>query len=427
MSIKGSQGSQITKVMCRVGLTLLMTLFAIPSLAHFEQFEPRVVFAGEVEGKLRVFVRMPLGLALLPADWKSIDDVRDLPFLIKHETEDGPTYLVDRDALAASPEKPAQSILAGHRFWIDGQEISQPELGRARIATQNTLPQFSTMKSANSGLPDRFIATETGEIDLFDATLDVEFILADAGANIESFKVVSTLGKDFDTIDRLANVVTFYGAGKPARQTTIGALDITFGDAPEEIGSVINQLLHGAKHIMKGLDHVLIIALIALTASSWVVVLRNATGFTVGHSITLALGAYGFFPSAGWFAPMAEIFIAATILFGAWHIIRERHRSLGLYAVFAIGLVHGVGFSFALEGVLQASGDHALLTLLFFNLGVELGQIAVYLAFLPILLLLDRLAKPREAAWQGAVAVGMMAISAYWVFDRGSDFVGAVL
>ncbi len=405
---------------------LMLVLLSSPSQAHFERFEPRVVFIGEVDDSLRAYVRMPLGLAILPTNWKGVEANQNLPFLVTKEAKDGLTYSLDQNALKSSPQTLIDKVSIGHQFWIDGKEVIQSKVSHARISTKKTLPQFSTLSSADTSIPQETLEIENGEIDLFDATLDVEIILPKTAIKSENIRITSHLGQDFETIDRLANVVTYYGPTKPKRQTTIGVMDISFGDRPKEAASVVNQLQHGATHILKGLDHVLIIVLIALTASTWVVVLRNATGFTIGHSITLSLGAYGYLPTAAWFAPMAEIFIAATILYGALLILKQKSESLDLRTICVIGLIHGIGFSFALEDVFQAAGDNAILTLLYFNLGVEIGQVAVYLALLPILLLLTRFAKSTEFIWKNVMAIGMITISAYWIFDRGGDFLETI-
>jgi hypothetical protein len=117
------------------------------------------------------------------------------------------------------------------------------------------------------------------------------------------------------------------------------------------------------------------------------------TSFTVAHSITLLAAAVGVVPSGNWFPPLVETLIAASIVYmaienvvAAW-LYRNSTASLrwrwivtGLF-----GLVHGFGFSFVLQQELQFAGGHFLLSLLSFNIGVELGQLAVLLVAMPIL------------------------------------------
>jgi hypothetical protein len=112
--------------------------------------------------------------------------------------------------------------------------------------------------------------------------------------------------------------------------------------------------------------------------------------FTVGHSISLIASAFGFVPDALWFPPLIEMLIAITIVYMALENIV--YAAMGKLAgdvsrrwiiAFAFGLVHGFGFSFALRESLQFAGAHLLTALFGFNLGVEIGQIAVLLVMVP--------------------------------------------
>ena len=108
------------------------------------------------------------------------------------------------------------------------------------------------------------------------------------------------------------------------------------------------------------------------------------TAFTVGHSISLIASAFGFVPDALWFPPLIETLIAVTIIYMALENIV--YAAMGKLAgdlsrrwiiAFAFGIMHGFGFSFALRESLQFAGDHLMTALFGFNLGVEIGQIAV--------------------------------------------------
>jgi hypothetical protein len=90
-------------------------------------------------------------------------------------------------------------------------------------------------------------------------------------------------------------------------------------------------------------------------------------------------------PQGNWFPPLVEVLIAASILYMAIENIVAaglRHRWL---IAGAFGLIHGFGFSFALQQDLQLAGPHLLLSLLAFNVGVEIGQLLFLLAVLPLL------------------------------------------
>jgi hypothetical protein len=109
------------------------------------------------------------------------------------------------------------------------------------------------------------------------------------------------------------------------------------------------------------------------------------TSFTVAHSVTLLAAAFGVVPEAQWFPPLVEAAIAASILYMAVeNLLRPNlHRRWLLAGAF--GLVHGFGFSFGLAQELQFAGSHLVLSLLAFNVGIELGQLAVLALAWPLL------------------------------------------
>jgi hypothetical protein len=114
------------------------------------------------------------------------------------------------------------------------------------------------------------------------------------------------------------------------------------------------------------------------------------TSFTVAHSITLIASAAGIAPDALWFPPLIEVLIALSIVWMALENIvgaRLEHRWM---VAFGFGLVHGFGFSFALRQSLQFAGAHLAMSLLSFNVGVELGQLVIVAAAVPALSFLFR-------------------------------------
>ena len=145
------------------------------------------------------------------------------------------------------------------------------------------------------------------------------------------------------------------------------------------------------------------------------------TAFTLGHSITLIGTAYNLAPAGAWFAPLIETGIAASIVYMALENIAGadlRHRWIiaGLF-----GLVHGFGFSSSLKDQLQFAGSHLLVSLFSFNVGIEIGQLAVLCVFVVALALLFR------GAMSGRM--GIIILSAlvahtawHWMIDRGQVF-----
>lgn len=141
-------------------------------------------------------------------------------------------------------------------------------------------------------------------------------------------------------------------------------------------------LVLGAEHILFGLDHLLFVLAILLLISGFLPLLKTITAFTLAHSITLAIAVLGIFPVPS--APV-EAIIALSILFLAREVVlsvsqqefspRSLAQNKPWIVAFLFGLIHGFGFAGALGELGLQSADIPP-ALLFFNLGVELGQIA---------------------------------------------------
>ncbi|HVQ41778.1 MAG TPA: HupE/UreJ family protein [Vicinamibacterales bacterium] len=165
----------------------------------------------------------------------------------------------------------------------------------------------------------------------------------------------------------------------------------------------------GFSHILDGVDHLLFLFCLVLPLRRFWQLFGVVTSFTVAHSITLFCAASGLAPSALWFPPFIEVMIAISIVYMAVENIVVAARTwsgpfrrasdegpagpaVGARAfhnrwmiAFAFGLVHGFGFSFALQQTLQFAGRHLVASLFAFNIGVELGQLLVLLIALPLL------------------------------------------
>jgi hydrogenase/urease accessory protein HupE len=180
----------------------------------------------------------------------------------------------------------------------------------------------------------------------------------------------------------------------------------------------------GVEHILTGVDHLLfILALVLISAGSWKLV-QAVTAFTVAHSITLGLAALGFVHVPA--APV-EAIIALSIAFVAAEIVRARRGRKGLaarapwIAAFTFGLLHGFGFAGALSEIGLPQG-HIPAALLFFNLGVEAGQLLFVAAVLSGTMIARRvrLRPPRWAALAPPYAIGCVAM--FWAIQRVAAF-----
>ena len=181
----------------------------------------------------------------------------------------------------------------------------------------------------------------------------------------------------------------------------------------------------GFWHILEGTDHLLFLLCLVIPVRRLRPLIIIVTAFTAGHSISLIASAAGFVPDALWFPPLIETLIAVTIVYMAlenivYAALGQNDLSRRWIIAFAFGIVHGFGFSFVLRELLQFAGDHLVTALAFFNIGVEIGQIAVLIVLVPALSLLFRYVVPER--------IGIIILSAlvahtgwHWMLERGAE------
>jgi hypothetical protein len=196
----------------------------------------------------------------------------------------------------------------------------------------------------------------------------------------------------------------------------------------------------GMQHISEGTDHLLFLLVLLLSAplltdgKKWtgtgstkysvIRILKIATAFTVGHSITLAIGSFGFFRPD---SKPVEILIAVSILVTAIHLIKPIFPNKELYIASIFGLIHGLAFATILTR-LNLETDRLLLSLLGFNVGIELMQVWVILLVMPWLLFIGSHKTYRLICLFGAAIACMASLA--WILERSmqqSNFISSYL
>jgi hypothetical protein len=189
-------------------------------------------------------------------------------------------------------------------------------------------------------------------------------------------------------------------------------------------------LRDGVAHIWTGWDHILFLLALLLPApllragTDWSPragigpatkeIVKVVTAFTVAHSLTLCLGFFGVLnvPSR-W----VEVGIALSVFAAAWNNLRPFLPGRAWAMALVFGLVHGLGFAGAL-GNLSLPLHARTLALLSFNLGVEVGQLAIVALALPVLYAASRRrAYPRFVMGAGSLAIAWLAV--IWILQRG--------
>jgi hydrogenase/urease accessory protein HupE len=172
----------------------------------------------------------------------------------------------------------------------------------------------------------------------------------------------------------------------------------------------------GLEHIVTGYDHLLFLfALLAVTHSFWPAI-KIITFFTIAHSVTLAIAGMNLLELP---SNVVEPFIAASIVYVAVeNLIRGDHPKGRHWLTFCFGLVHGFGFASVLQEMNISSGNTGiLLPLLSFNLGIEIGQIAVAALVLPIIWWLN--SRPEFASkFLKAFSLMISVVGGYWFLER---------
>jgi len=180
----------------------------------------------------------------------------------------------------------------------------------------------------------------------------------------------------------------------------------------------------GAEHIWAGIDHLLFVLGLLLLVGGGSRLIWTITAFTAGHSVTLAMVTLGVFDYP---VALIEFLIALSIFVLAIELTRERGQSTlwrhPWWLAGGFGLLHGMGFAGALAdtGLPQANVP---LALLFFNIGIEAGQLAFIAMLLGFGFLARRLSPTYSASWVQLPVAVLGIASAMWCIERGLEVLG---
>ena len=229
------------------------------------------------------------------------------------------------------------------------------------------------------------------------------------------FSIRTTAGPELGDYLKLA--LRYMPAGEGGRAMVITSNSGTVALNPTWVRAAAGFTRLGIAHILTGYDHLLFLLCLVIPLRGWRQILSVITVFTVAHSFTLLGSAFELAPSGAWFPPFVEMAIAASIVYMALENIIGVNLERRVLITGLFGLVHGFGFAYGLQENFQFAGTHLLVSLFAFNVGIELGQIAVLIVMLPALALIRRYVLPGR--------VGMIILSAivadtgwHWMVDR---------
>jgi hydrogenase/urease accessory protein HupE len=210
-------------------------------------------------------------------------------------------------------------------------------------------------------------------------------------------------------LDGQSRVYTLTGGQPKARLYGSAEDDRGLG----EIASAYTVL--GIEHILTGFDHLLFVIGLLFLVGFERRLIWTITAFTAAHSLTLASSALGLLTLR---SPPVEATIALSIMLVAGEALHARQtlaRRWPALVAFLFGLVHGLGFAGALQQI-GLPERHLWIALLTFNVGVEIGQLAVVGAAALVVLAARRLPKPAIARRVALYAIG--SVAAYWSIAR---------
>ncbi|MFT4887220.1 MAG: hypothetical protein ACJAY7_001440 [Pseudohongiellaceae bacterium] len=196
--------------------------------------------------------------------------------------------------------------------------------------------------------------------------------VAELDCGEQGIEYIEIAGLDRTLIDALVNI-TWLDGSTSNRLITAQAGRLEFAN---ELSALPVYLSVGLRHLLLGFDHIIFVLMLLYLVKSPVKLLLVISSFTAAHSLTLALSALKIVSLAP--SPV-EAVIAASIVLLAYENLQSKSQLSQRYPIFIafiFGLLHGLGFASALQEIgLPENGQ--LIALLLFNIGIELGQLAI--------------------------------------------------
>ena len=218
----------------------------------------------------------------------------------------------------------------------------------------------------------------------------------------------------FQTVDGQVLAERILSANSDSVTVQMDALAINPGESKKT--SFANFLVMGVKHIWTGYDHLLFLFGLLIVTKNFSSSVKIITCFTIAHSITLAVATLSLVQIS---SRIVEPLIAASIVYvGVENLLRGDDPKGRWLLTFSFGLIHGFGFASILKELgVGSNGRSIVVPLVSFNLGVELGQIAIAGVALPLIWKLRR--KPLFVSrWVPACSVLVAALGTFWFVQR---------
>ncbi len=415
-------------------IPLFFLQYAIaPASAHFLlNLNVRILHVEHLADGLSVYLRTPMPYLVAgrvgPIGANGLPE--PAPYTTNRMEEGKLVHYVDHGQLRRHSIGLGVLAAEGFRFDTDGKSL-EASVEQVRVYQIGMQPEFATLDEAKAAFATKFVYPETTD-PLYVGDTVVDIVLRyQAGAPIYEYAVSSTLRPGLPGQENTANLILDYGPGGTQVFRARGLLAEPVAISRSVLSAVVTFIKEGVRHILDGLDHVLFVLCLVLGATQIRNLVMRITGFTIGHSVTLTVGFFGYVPTGQWFIPAVETGIALSIIYAAAIAVLPRSEQNGgervLFAVTcAIGLLHGLGFSFVLQKILQIDSPDIWQSLLAFNVGIEIGQLLIILLAWPLFRLVEWLSRRAWQVGRWGIATVCTMIAVFWVVQRGSAVIANI-
>lgn len=390
---------------------------AAPAFAHrLDEYLQAIIVSVE-RGHIRASMRMIPGVAVSNAVIASIDT-----------NGDGVLSAAEQQAYA-------QKVLHDLSLSVDGRTL-KPYLGSV------TFPSTEAMKEGTGEIHIDFAADlPTGGLHralVIENHHEPRISVYLMNCLVPQDRALQVIGQNRNQNQSYYRVDYIQSSGGQSALTSRWPAALTAARGP--FGGVPSMFRLGMRHIAEGTDHLLFLLALLLPAPlaavrchwaasggvrhSLIQILRVVTAFTLGHSITLALGASGLVSLP---ERPVEVLIAFSILISATHALRPLFPGREPMIAAGFGLIHGLAFATTLQN-LGIGPWQRIASILGFNLGIEAMQLIVVAAILPSLVILSRTPAYTAFRLTGALFAGFASLG--WIIERAfgvPDFVDVVV
>lgn len=399
-------------------------MYTPPVFAHFvvDTQNREIHITPSEEGNISVLVRFPLTLAYANELAKrSLGAPFSAPFMTTQMVRGGTYYQLDTQKISAEPEEFVGFLLRDFEFSFQGVAVTPTSAEFIFIDTHENERENANIKPGLEVTKMLMQNTAKNTADspyISDTLIVISFELPDIDLT-DSLKITLNSavfpipeGKYFET--RISD----HRSNPPQLFISKGASFDPVTLSGSNLKSFFHFVKQGVQHILSGYDHVLFVLCLVIAATNIRLLFFSITGFTLGHSVTLLMGVFGYIPQGAWFIPFIELTIALSIFLMATLILLRKTGKLGFWVAGSIGLLHGFGFSFLLSEIVGGSGKSLLIALGGFNIGVEIGQLLIVsIAFL-LLFFVNKLSPKLSYFLRYSIASFAGLVAVIWVVQR---------